>query len=170
MMQTFRKRVACVMWSLILVLALPFTNATAGTPYFYQLYTQPENFGLVIFPKELIFPELEALAQSLKFKKIESGEAVMRSGNQKENYTYMMPKEVQKKHRLEKFIILQILTDGVGIMVGIYDQEFGLTLPTKVFIVEQLKDNIAKTLDIFRKQSKEEKQEIRWVPDGIIVE
>lgn len=170
MMQTFRKRVALVGWTLVLVLALPFTSAAAGTPYFYQLYTQPENFGLVIFPKELIFPELEAIAQSLKFKKIESGEAVMRSGNQKENYTYMMPKEVQKKHRLEKFIILQILTDGVGIMVGIYDQEFGLTLPTKVFIVDQLKDNIAKTLDVFRKQSKEEKQEIRWVPDGIIVE
>lgn len=170
MMQTFRKRVALVGWTLVLVLALSLTKAEAGTQYFYQLYTQPENFGLVIFPKELIFPELEAIAQSLKFKKIESGEAVMRSGNQKENYTYMMPKEVQKKHRLEKFIILQILTDGVGIMVGIYDQEFGLTLPTKVFIVQQLKDNIAKTLDIFRKQSKEEKQEIRWVPDGIIVE
>ena len=170
MMQTFRKRVACVVLSLILVLALPLTSIEAGSKYFYQLYTQPENFGLVIFPKELIFSELEATVQSLNFKKIESGEAIMRSGNQKENYTYMMPKAVQKKHRLEKFIILQILTDGVGIMVGIYDQEFGLTLPTKVFIVQELKDNISKTLDIFRKQLREEKQEIRWVPDGIIVE
>ena len=153
---------------MILLLALPFTSAEAGSKYFYQLYTQPENFGLVIFPKELIFPELEATVQSLEFKKVESGEAVMRSGNKKENFTYMMPADVQKKHHLEKFIILQILTDGVGIMVGIYDQEFGLTLPTKVFIVQELKGNISKTLDVFRKQLREEKQEIRWVPDGII--
>ena len=92
----------------------------------------------------------------------------MRSGNKKENFTYMMPKEVQKKHQLEKFIILQILTDGVGIMVGIYDQEFGLTLPTKVFIVQELKDNISKTLDIFRKQLKQEKEEIEWIPGAIL--
>ena len=53
-------------------------------------------------------------------------------------------------------------------MVGIYEQEFGLTLPTKVFIIDELKDNILKTLDIFRQQLKQEKQEIRWNPDGII--
>ena len=75
---------------------------------------------------------------------------------------------MQKKHRLEKFIILQILNDGVGIMVGIYEQEFGLTLPTKVFIVQELKDNISKTLDIFRKQLKQEKEEIQWIPDAIL--
>ena len=79
-----------------------------------------------------------------------------------------MPREVQKKHGLEKFIILQILNDGVGIMVGIYEQEFGLTLPTKVFIVQELKDNISKTLDIFRKQLRQEKEEIRWIPDAIM--
>ncbi len=169
MRQTFLQRIAWFGWALILVLALPFSNAEAGSKYFYQLYTQPENFGLVIFPKDLIFPELEATVQSLDFKKVESGEAVMRPGSKKENFTYMMPEEVQKKHRLEKFIILQILTDGVGIMVGIYEQEFGLTLPTKVFIVGELKDNISKSLEVFRKQLKEEKQEIRWVPDGIII-
>ncbi len=168
MRQTFQKRITLALGVLVMVLALPFTSAEAGSKYFYQLYTNPENFGLVIFPRELIFPELEETIRSLDFKKIESGEAVMRSGNKKENFTYMMPADVQKKHRLEKFIILQILTDGVGIMVGIYDQEFGLTLPTKVFIVQELKGNISKTLDVFRKQLREEKQEIRWVPDGII--
>jgi hypothetical protein len=151
----------------VVILALPFT-ADAGSKYFYQLYTNPENFGLVVFPKESIFPELEETLQSLDFKKVESGEAVMRSGNKKENFTYMMPKEVQTKHRLEKFIILQILTDGVGIMVGVYEQEFGLTLPTKVFVVEELKDNISKTLEIFRKQLKQEKEEIEWIPDAIL--
>ena len=146
---------------------LPF-NVEAGTKYFYQLYTSSENFGLVIFPKESIFPELEETVQSLGFKQVESGEAVMRSGSKNENFTYMMPEEVQKKHRLEKFIILQILTDGVGIMVGIYEQEFGLTLPTKVFIVQELESNISKTLDIFRKQLKQEKEEIDWTPDAIL--
>jgi len=122
----------------------------------------------VVFPKESISPELEQTVQALGFKPIESGEAVMRSGSKDENFTYMMPKEVQKKHRLEKFIILQILNDGVGIMVGIYEQEFGLTLPTKVFVVQELKDNISRTLEIFRKQLKEEKEEIRWIPGAIL--
>ena len=162
-----RKTIAPALLAWMVVLALPLT-AEAGSKYFYQLYTNPENFGLVIFPKESIFPELEQTAQSLGFKKIESGEAVMRSGNKQENFTYMMPKEVQKKHRLEKFIILQVLTDGVGIMVGIYDQEFGLTLPTKVFVVKELKDNISKTLDVFRKQLRQEKEEIEWIPGAIL--
>ncbi len=162
-----KNRITSAILSGILFLALPFT-VEAGSKYFYQLYIQPENFGLVIFPKAMIFPELEQTVQSLGFKKIESGEAIMRSSAKKENFTYMMPKEVQKKHRLKKFIILQILTDGVGIMVGIYEQEFGLTLPTKVFVVDELKVNISKTLDIFRKQLRQEKQEIEWIPDAII--
>jgi hypothetical protein len=162
-----KNRITSAILAGILIFALPLT-AEAGSKYFYQLYTNPENFGLVIFPKESIFPELEETIQSLGFKKVESGEAVMRSSSKKENFTYMMPKEVQKKHRLEKFIILQILTDGVGIMVGIYEQEFGLTLPTKVFIVDELKGNISKTLDIFRKQLRQEKEEIEWIPNAII--
>ncbi len=167
MRPNFRKTIAPALFAWIAILALPFT-ADAGPKYFYQLYNNSENFGLVIFPKERIFPELEHAVQSLGFKKLGSGEAVMRSGSKKENFTYMMPEEVQKKHRLEKFIILQVLADGVGIMVGIYEQEFGLTLPTKVFIVQELKDNISKTLDIFRKQLRQEKQEIEWIPGAII--
>lgn len=168
MKRHLQTRMAVTVWAWVLVLALPVSGKTAGSGYEYQLYSNPENFGLVIFPRKMIFPELEETVQSLGFKKIESGKAVMRSGSKKENFTYMMPKAVQKKHWLEKFIILQILTDGVGIMVGIYEQEFGLTLPTKVFIAEGLKDNILKTLKIFRRQLREEKQEIHWVPDGII--
>jgi len=161
------KMLAAALLTWVIVLALPFA-AQAGPKYFYQLHTNPENFGLVVFPKEKIFPELEQTVKSLGFKKVESGEAIMRSGSKKENFTYMMPKEVQKKHQLEKFIILQILNDGVGIMVGIYEQEFGLTLPTKVFIVQELRDNILKTLDIFRKQLKQEKEEIEWIPGAIL--
>lgn len=155
-----RKRVAPIILAWMILLALPFSVEAAAPKYFYQLYTHPENFGLVVFPKESIFPELTEVILSLGFKKAESGEAIMRSGNKKENFTYMMPEDVQKKHRLEKFIILQVMNDGVGVMVGIYEQEFGLTLPTKVFIVQELKDNISKTLDIFRKQLKQEKEEI----------
>jgi len=144
------------------------SSAQAETRFQYQLYIQPENFGLVVFPRELISPELEELLRGLNFKAVLSGDAVMRSGSKQENFTYMMPEDVQKKHKLEKFLILQILTDGVGIMVGVFEQEFGLTLPTKVFVIEELKDNIPKTLEIFRNQLKEEKEEIRWIPGGII--
>ena len=150
-----------------MILSLPFT-AESKPQYLYRLYINQDNFGLVIFPEERIFPELEKTVQSLAFKKVESGEAIMRSGSKKENFTYMMPREVQKKYHLEKFIILQVLTDGVGIMVGIYEQEFGLTLPTKVFVVDELKDNISKTLEVFRDQVKQEKEEIEWFPDDII--
>jgi hypothetical protein len=162
-----KKTIVPALLTWMMILALPFT-VQAGSKYFYQLYTNPENFGLVVFPKESVFLELEETIQSLEFKKVDSGEAVMRSGSKNENFTYMMPREVQKKHGLDKFIILQILSDGVGIMVGVYEQEFGLTLPTKVFVVQELKDNISKTLDIFRKQLKQEKEEIRWIPDAII--
>jgi len=168
MIPRVQKNIASALFAWVLILALPF-SAEAGSKYYYQLYTQPENFGLVIFPKESIFPELEETIQSLNFKKVESGEAIMRSGVKKENFTYMMPLEVQKKHNLEKFIILQILSDGVGIMVGIYEQEFGLTLPTKVFVIEELKDNMVQTLEVFRKQLREEKEEIHWNPDDIII-
>ena len=164
----FRKRVAPALLAWMMILALPFSVEAAASKFMYQLYTHPEGFGLVVFPQERIFPELEEVTQSLGFTKAESGEAVMRSGNKNENFTYMMPKDVQKKHRLEKFIILQIMNDGVGVMVGIYEQEFGLTLPTKVFIIQELKDNISKTLDIFRRQLKQEKEEIEWIPGAIL--
>jgi hypothetical protein len=164
----FQKRFVPALFAWMMILALPYSVEAAAPRFMYQLYTHSENFGLVVFPQERIFPELEEVTQSLGFKRAESGEAVMRSGNKKENFTYMMPEEVQKKHRLEKFIILQIMNDGVGVMVGIYEQEFGLTLPTKVFVVEELKDNISKTLEIFRKQLKQEKEEIEWIPGAIL--
>jgi len=106
----------------------------------------------LIFPKDYVTPELEDFLASLDFKTVESGEAVMRFGEKRENMTYMMPPEVQEKHGLKKFIILQILGSQMGIMVGIYEQEFGLTLPPKIYPLEDVKRNIPKTLDQFRTQ------------------
>ena len=50
----------------------------------------------------------------------------MRHGTKNENATYMMPLEVQKKHSIEKFIVIQVL-DSMSMLVGIYDPEWGLT-------------------------------------------
>ncbi len=40
--------------------------------YFYQLYTNPENFGVVVFPKENIFPELEEAVREPPKEPVES--------------------------------------------------------------------------------------------------
>ena len=127
-------------------------SAFAASPYQYQLYKNSENLGIVIFPKKLIYPELDDFIVSLNFKHVESGEAAMRYGNKKENSTYMMPAEVQEKHKIEMFVVLQVLMDKQSIMVAIYDEEFGLTLPSRVFQLEDVKKNLPKTLDVFRKQ------------------
>ena len=128
------------------------SSASTASPYQYQLYKNSENLGIVVFPKNHIYPELDNFILSLKFKNVESGEAVMRYGNKKENTTYMMPAEVQEKHKIEKFVVLQVLNDKQSIMVGVYDEEFGLTLPSRVFQLEDVKKNLPKTLDVFREQ------------------
>ena len=133
----------------------------AGSPYQYQLYKNSENFGVVIFPKKHIYPELDNFILSLEFKNVESGEAVMRKGNKMENATYMMPVEVQKNYQIEKFVVLQVLNDKQSIMIGIYDQEFGLTLPSRVFQLEDVKENLPKTLAVFREQLGYERKPIR---------
>ena len=132
--------------------------ASAASPYQYQLYKNSENFGIVIFPKKHIYPELDNFVLSLKFKNVESGEAAMRFGNKKENTTYMMPAEVQEKHKIEKFVVLQVLNDKQSIMIGVYDEEFGLTLPSRVFQLEDVMENLPKTLDVFRQQLGQEKR------------
>lgn len=134
------------------------------SPYQYQLYKNSENFGVVIFPKKHIYPELDNFILSLKFKNVQSGEAVMRQGNKKENATYMMPVEVQKNYQIKKFVVLQVLNDQQSIMIGIYDQEFGLTLPSRVFQLEDVKKNLPKTLDVFREQLGYERTPIRGSP------
>lgn len=60
-----------------------------------------------------------------------------------------MPKEIQDKYSIKKFIILQVLADS-RLLVGIFDPDFGLTLPPQKFELDEIKDNILETLNIFR--------------------
>jgi hypothetical protein len=120
--------------------------------YDYQLYKNHEDFGIVVFPKKHIHKELGDYIASISFKAVESGKAVMRRGSKNENETLMMPLEVQKKHSIEKFIVIQVL--GLyEMLVGIYDPEWGLTLPSAPHGMESMKKNIPKTLNIFRGSS-----------------
>jgi hypothetical protein len=131
-----------------ILLGLPST-ALAGSGYNYQLYKNHENFGIVVFPKENIFEDLDNYLKSIPFEVAESGKAVLRHGSKEENATYMMPLEVQKKHAIEKFIVIQILGDN-GMLAGIYDPQWGLTLPSTIYQLEAIKENIKKTLNVFR--------------------
>lgn len=124
-------------------------SALAAEPK-YKLFKNEEGFGIVVFPVENIFAELSNHIQSINFKEVETGEAVMRFGTtDRDNQTYMMPEQVQKKHGIEKFIILQVISDN-GILVGIYDPQWGLTLPFATYDMDSVKENIPKTLDVFR--------------------
>jgi hypothetical protein len=123
--------------------------ALAGDDYDYQLYKNHEKYGIVVFPKENIFKDLDDYLKSIPFEIAESGKAVMRHGSKKQNATYMMPLEVQKKHSIKKFIVIQVLGDN-GMMAGIYDPLWGLTLPSAIYQLEALKNNIMRTLNVFR--------------------
>jgi len=83
----------------------------------------------------------------------------MRSGSKGENETFIMPLEVQKNHLIEKFMVIQVLTQP-QMMIGIFDPKWGLTLPSSIFGLEKMKKNIAKTLDVLRGNNK--RKEIRW--------
>lgn len=145
-------------WSAALILAtLPGLAQAAGKHPTYQLYINQESYGVVVFPKSAVFRQLDAYLESLGFEPVASGEAVMRFGGKKENMTYMMPPEVQEKFRIEKFVILQILGGQAGIMVGIFEQHFGLTLPPKIFDFDAIKLNLPKTLDQFRRLDERQK-------------
>jgi len=133
--------------------------ASPGFGYEYQLYKNEENFGIVVFPKTQLPAELDQFIQSLLLKPVESGEAVMRSGSKGENETFMMPLEVQKKYSIKKFLVIQVLTQS-RMMIGIFDPEWGLTLPSSVFGFEDMKKNIPKTLDVFRGNDK--RKQIYW--------
>ena len=84
---------------------------------------------------------------------MESGQAVMRFGLKNENQTLMMPESVQNKHSMDRFIILQVITND-NMLVGIFDPEWGLTLPSPIHRLDTVKDNILKTLNLFRKHLK----------------
>jgi len=131
----------------------------AGSNFEYQLYKNHENFGIVVFPRTLIQKELSDYIVSIAFSEVESGKAVMRRGSKNENETLMMPFEVQQKHSIKKFVVIQVLTKR-EMLIGIYDPEWGLTLPSASFGMETLKQNIPKTLNAFRGNNPQRKTDI----------
>ena len=84
----------------------------------------------------------------------------MRRGSKNENATLMMPLDVQKMHSIEKFIVIQVLGQ-YEMLAGIYDPEWGLTLPSATHGMEALKENIPKTLNIFRGSNPQRQTGIR---------
>ena len=141
-----------------LILAVVFGCLLWGTAnrawaYDYQLYKNKENLGIVVFPKKFIYPDLEKYILSQAFDSTESGKAVMRSGNKGENETFMMPLETQKKHGITRFIVLQVLEDH-NLLVGIFEPGWGLTLPSSIFTLQDIKEKIPQTLNVFRGSNK----------------
>ena len=134
-------------------LGFPF-SALADSANEYKLYKNHENYGIVVFPKKLIFKDLENYLFSIPFESAESGKAVMRHGTKNENATYMMPLEAQKRHSIEKFIVIQVI-DSMSMLVGVYHPEWGLTLPSAIVEMETIKQNIPKTLNVFRGQNRQ---------------
>ena len=132
----------------VILLSLPFP-ALADSGYEYKLFKNSENYGIVVFPKKLMFKDLESYLLSIPFELAESGKAVMRHGSKNENATYMMPMEVQRRHSIEKFIVIQIL-DSMSMLIGVYDPKWGLTLPSTIVEMGTIKQNIPKTLNVFR--------------------
>ena len=144
-----------------LILFLVPMQATAGSSYDYQLYKNQENYGIVIFPKKFISKELRDHISSISFLKVESGKAVMRRGTKNQNESLMMPIDVQKKHSIEKFIVIQVLTER-EMLAGVYDPQWGLTLPSSSFGLEAFKTNIDKTLNVFRGDNPQRKIKIHF--------
>ena len=143
-----------------LTLFLAPVQARAGSSYDYQLYKNNESYGIVVFPKKYIFKALGDYIASISFSEVESGKTVMRRGSRNENATLMMPLEVQKQHSIEKFIVIQVLGQ-YEMLAGIYDPDWGLTLPSAVHGMVALKENIPKTLNIFRGSNPQRQTEIR---------
>ena len=54
---------------------------------------------------------------------------------------------------MDRFIILQVIAHQ-NILVGIFDPEWGLTLPSAIHRLDEIKENIPKTLNLFRKHLK----------------
>ncbi len=135
--------------SIVLSLFILPSLSQAQSGYDYLLYKNHENYGIVVFPKKSIHKELSDYIASISFVEVQSGRAVMRRGTKNENETLMMPIEVQKKYSIEKFIVIQVLSQH-EMMIGIYDPEWGLTLPSATFGMEVLKQNIPRTLNTFR--------------------
>ena len=52
-------------------------------------------------------------------------------------------------HSIEKFIVIQVI-DSMSMMAGVYHPEWGLTLPSAIVEMETIRQNIPKTLNVFR--------------------
>ena len=137
---------------------------SAKAEYDYQLYKNYENFGILVFPKDQIFVELEEYIQEIGFNPVDSGQAVMRFGPNNENQTYLMPESVQKKYSMNRFIVLQVIAHQ-NILVGVFDPEWGLTLPSSIHRLDGIKENIPKTLNLFRKHLKKRETQ-RHIPEN----
>ena len=146
---------------IVLTLLLVTMQVTAAYSYDYQLYKNSENYGIVVFPQKYISKELKHHISSISFLEVESGKAVMRRGTKNENESLMMPLEVQKKNLIEKFIVIQVLNKH-EMLVGIYDPQWGLTLPSSSFGLEAFKTNIDKTLNVFRGDNPRRKIKMRF--------
>ena len=147
------KNLTTNLFAMIFVLNGLLNPGLAKAEYDYQLYKNYENFGILIFPKDQIFTELDEYIQQTGFSPVESGKAVMRFGPNNENQTYLMPESVQKKYSMDRFIVLQVLAHQ-NMVVGIFDPEWGLTLPSPIHRLDEIKENIPKTLNLFRKHLK----------------
>ena len=153
---------------LALILLLVPIQVQAGSNYEYQLNKNHENYGIVVFPRKLIQKELSDYIASIAFSEVESGNAVMRRGSKNENEILMMPIEVQQKHSIEKFVVIQVLTKR-EMLIGIYDPEWGLTLPSASFGMETLKQNIPRTLNAFRGNNPQRRTAIEYGISPIFV-
>ena len=147
------KILTIVFFAVVLFLPRMINAAPTNSGYNYQLYKNYENFGILIFPKDQIFTELDEYIQQTGFNPVESGQAVFRFGPKNENQTLMMPESVQKKYSMDRFIVLQVLAHQ-NMVVGIFDPEWGLTLPSPIHRLDEIKENIPKTLHLFRKHLK----------------
>ena len=158
------KILTIVFFAVVLFLPRMINAAPANSGYDYQLYKNYENFGILVFPKDQIFVELEEYIQETGFNPVESGQAVMRFGPNNENQTYLMPESVQKKYSMNRFIVLQVIAHQ-NILVGVFDPEWGLTLPSSIHRLDGIKENIPKTLNLFRKHLKKRETQ-RHIPEN----
>ena len=130
----------------LIILKVP---TQAEPRFFYKLYKNQENFGVVVFPSPEKDSPLVKFIESLDFHFVEIGGAVFRNGSKRENGTFMMPESTQEKHNIQKFIIVQVLNQW-SFLIGIFHPEHGLTLPQLKYTLKDLKKNFPKTLNIFR--------------------
>ena len=135
------KTLTIIFFSVVFSLPGVINAAPANSGYNYQLYKNYENFGILIFPKDSIFTELGDHIQEIGFNPVETGQAVMRFGLKNENQTFMMPESVQKEHSMDRFIILQVIAND-NMVVGIFDPDWGLTLPGPIYKLDTAKVNL----------------------------